>query len=256
MKTLLLTIILVTSSFFARANVDCVWTGHNAGIKISYVAPCDFANQSTVDSILKIIVSHLNRKDTSLKVFVLVNHRQLSFPDGNSSNFFSIGFDTLREIDDDYIFEYYGNQESIYMGKNNGLNTFRSQEVPIDINSTDNKKAIKAIGVKIIYDIDYRLGKPIWNDIIKAVVYATKNSDIITNQQRHDTVRYNTNGWYVSLSTIDTFAINKIIGKQSESKKKDIAQEIPKSKKNYWLFGLLGLTLIGLVIYKLRQYSR
>jgi hypothetical protein len=246
----------VSSFFFAKANTDCIWTSDSAGITISYVAPCDFGNQSTVDSILNVIVSHLKRQDTSLKVLVLLNHRQLSFPDGNFSNFFSIGFDTLREIDDDYIFEYYSNQESISMGKNNGLNTFRSQQVPIDINSTNNKSAIKTLGIKIIYDIDYRLGKPIWNDLVKAVVYATNNSNIVKNEQRQDTIRYNTNGWYVSLTTIDTFAINKIIGRQAEPKKQDIAQETAKSKKYYWLYWLLGLTLIGVVFYKSRQHSR
>ena len=236
--------------------MDCVWTTHKAGITISYVAPCGFGNQSTIDSILKIIIAQLNRQDTSLKVFALVNHRQLSFPSGNFANFFSVGFDTLREIDDDYIFDYYWNQESISTGKNGGLNTFRSQEVPIDINSTSNKKATKTVGVKIIYDIDYRLGKPVWDDLIKTIVYATKNSGIIKREQRRDTVRYNTNGWYVSLLTIDTFAINKIIGRSSEAAMKDIAEEMPKSKNNYWLFGLLGLAIIGVIIYIGRQYSR
>ncbi|HEU5166940.1 MAG TPA: hypothetical protein VFU29_15425, partial [Chitinophagaceae bacterium] len=118
MKTLLLTITLLTSSFFAKANMDCIWTSHKAGITISYVAACNFGNQSTVDSVLKIIVTQLNRQDTSLKILVLLNHRQLSFPDANFANFFSIGFDTLREIDNDYIFDYYWNQESISTGKN------------------------------------------------------------------------------------------------------------------------------------------
>src|SRR5690242_21715708 len=110
MKTLLFTITLLTCSFFAKANMDCIWTSHKAGITISYVAACNFDNLSIVDSILKKIVTQLNRQDTSLKVFVLVNHRELSFPDGNFANFFSIGFDTLREIDNDYIVDYYWDQ--------------------------------------------------------------------------------------------------------------------------------------------------
>ncbi len=236
--------------------MDYIWTSHNAGITISYVAACNFENTSIVDSILKIIVTQLNRQDTSLKVFILINHRELSFQGENFANFFSIGFDTLREIDNDYIFDYYWNQESISSEKNAGLNKFLSQEIPIDINSTKNKKATKTVGIKIIYDIDYRLGNPVWNDLLKAIVYATKNADTIKNEQRRDTVRYNTNGWYVSLSTIDTFAINKIIGRQSETKKKEIVQEIPKSKNNYWLFGLLGLTVTGVITYVARQYSR
>lgn len=256
MKSLLLTTILLISSIFARANLDCIWTSNKAGITISYVASCDFENQTMVDSVLKIIVNQLNRRDITIKVFVFVNHRQLSFPGGNFSNFFSIGFDTLREIDNDYIFDYYWNQESISTSKNGGLNKFRSEEVPVDINFTNNKKAANTVGVKIIYDIDYRLGYHIWDDLIKAIVYASQNDDIIKNEQRRDTVRYNTNGWYISLSTLDTFAINKIIGRQIEPTEKETVQEKPKSKNNYWLFGLLWLTLIGVVIYLFRQYNR
>ncbi len=256
MKPLLLTITLLTTSFFAKANMDCIWTSHKTGITINYVTACDFENQATVDSILKIIVDKLNRRDTTLKLFVLVNHRQLSFPGGNFANFFSIGVDTLREIDNAYIFDHYWNQESISTSKNGGLNTFRSQKVPLDINSTNNKKASKTIGVKIIYDIDYRLGKPNWSDLIKAVVYSVQSFDVIKNEQRRDTVRYNTNGWYVSLLTIDTFAINKIIGRQSETQKKATVQESKKSKNNYWLFGLLGMTAIGIIIYVALKYSR
>ncbi|MEQ1798330.1 MAG: hypothetical protein ABL872_10270 [Lacibacter sp.] len=236
--------------------MDCIWTSQKAGITINYVAACDFENQSAIDSILKIVLSQINRQVTSLKILVLVNHRWLSFPNGHFQNFFSIGFDTLREIDNDYIFDYYWNQQSISASENHGLNKFRSQEFPIDINSTNNKKALKTVGVKIIYDIEYSLGKPVWDDLIKAIVYATKNSDVLKSQQRRDTVRYNTNGWYVTLTTIDTFAINKIIGRQSETKKKDTALESPKLKNNYWVIGLLGFIVVGVILYLARQYSR
>ena len=256
MKPLLLTVLLFISFFFAKANVGCIWTSCKAGITISYVAACQFENQVTVDSILKIFVTELSMRDTTLKFFILIDYRQLSFPGVNLGNFFSLGFDTLREIDNDYIFEYYRNQESISMSKNAGLNTFRSQEVPIDINSTSNKRATKTVGIKIIYDIDYRLGKPNWNDLIKAIVYAAQNSDIIKNEQRRDTVRYNTNGWYVSLPTLDTLAINKIIGRRSQPKEKETVREKPIPNNNHWLFGILGLTAISSIIYFIRQYSR
>ncbi len=235
--------------------MDCIWTSHKAGITINYVAACKFENQATVDSVLKTILTKLNRQDTSLKIFVLVNHGQLSFAGGDFANFFSIGFDTLREVDNDYIFDFYWNQESISTGKNGGLNTFRSQEVPLDINATNNKKVSKVVGVKIIYDIDYRLGKPVWDQLIKAIVFASKNSDILKSQQHRDTIRYNTNGWYVSLLTMDTSAINKIIGRQIEIKKRQTVEETRKSKNNYWVFGLLGLTAIVVIIYVARQDS-
>ena len=164
-------------------------------------------------------------------------------------------FRSLREIDDDYLFNYYQNQTILSEEANNGVNKFESRFVPIDVNST-NRKSKSNIGIKIIYDRDYRIGKPNWTDIINAIVYASQNVEIIKSSQKRDTVRYNTNGWYVSLLTLDTFAINKIIGRQSESKQKEIIEEKPKSKNIYWLLGLLGLTVIAVAVYKSRQHSR
>ena len=251
----LIIIFTLTISFYAKGNQDCIWTSSKAGVTIKYVAPCNFANQSSLDSILNKIIILINRQDTSLKIWVLISQGQLSFPDGNYSNFFSINYDTLREIDDDYLFNYYQNQTILSEEANNGVNRYESRFVPIDVNST-NRKSKSNVGIKIIYDKDYRIGKPNWSDIINAIVYASKNVEFIRSSQRRDTVRYNTNGWYVSLLTLDTFAINKIIGRQNESKKKEIIEEKPKSKNIYWLLGLLGLTVIGIVVYKSRQHSR
>jgi hypothetical protein len=203
-----------------------------------------------IDSILNIVVQRLNRQDTSLKVLVLINHHTLSFPDTDFADFFSIGFDTLRGIDNDYIFDYYWNQQNISVSKNNGLNKFRSQDVPLDINATSNKNAIKIAGLKILYDIDYRSEKHDWSDLIKAIVYAVQNPDTIKREQRRDTVRYNTNGWYVSLMTIDTVNINKIIGKQKQAQQHVRVPE--KSKTYYWIGALIGFMLLFLVIYKFK----
>jgi len=256
MKTSLLIIIFtLTISSYARGNQDCIWTSSKAGVTIKYVAPCNFINQSKLDSIVNEVVLLINRQDTSLKVWVLISQGQLSFPDREFSNFFSIGYDTLREIDDDFLFNYYQNQTIISEEANNGVNRFESRLVPIDINSTNNKSKSN-VGIKIIYDRDYRIGEPDWTDIMNAIVYASKNVELIKSSQKRDTVRYNTNGWYVSLLTIDTFAINKLIGRQDESKQKEIVEEKRKSKNIYWLLGLLGLTVIGVAVYKSRQHSR
>ena len=235
--------------------MDCIWTSHKAGVTINYVAPCGFENQSLVDSILNRVISLMNRQDTSLKIWVSISKQQLSFPDKEFSNFFSIGYDTLREIDDEFIFNYYQNQTILSEESNNGMNRFESNLVPIDINST----AIKSksiIGIKIIYNRDYRIGKPVWADIINAIVYASKNSELIKSTQNRDTVRFNTNGWYVSLLTIDTFTINKIIGRQNEIPKGQTNRPSQKSKNNYWFLGLLGLTFLVVIIYVARKYSR
>ena len=254
MKISFLIIILsLTISFYAKGNQDCNWTSSKAGVTIKYLAPCDFKNKSTLDSILNKVTSLINRLDTSFKIWVLLNQGQLSFPDSDFSNFFSIGYDTLREIDYDFLFNYYQNQTILSQEANNGVNKFESRFVPIDVNSTI-RKAKSNVGIKIIYDRDYRIGKPDWTDIIKAIVYASKNVELIKSSQKRDTVRYNTNGWYVSLLTLDTFDINKIIGRQNESKQKEIVEVKPINI--YLLLGLLGLIVFGVVVYKSRQHSR
>jgi hypothetical protein len=254
-KTLLILTFYFGFSCFTKANMDCIWSAQRAGITISYVGSCTFENRVLPDSILKTVLAQLNGRDTSLRILVLINHRNLSYSGTYSSNYLSIAFDTLREIDNDFIFDYYWNQESISTGRNGGLNTFRSQNAPLDINATNDRKATQIVGLKIIYDIDYRLGKPAMSDLVKAIVFAAKNTEFVKREQRRDTVRYNTNGWYVSLVTIDTFAINKIIGRRRQITHHEVVREETKSTTNYWLYGFAGVILVGLVVYKLRQYT-
>lgn len=255
MKAFTLLILPLLYCFYAKASMDCIWPSTQAGITLKYVGACNNESKQTVDSILKTIVAQLNKRDTTLKVLVLVNHRQLSFGNDAFSNFFSVAIDTLREIDDDYIFDYYNNKESISMQKNNGLNTFRSQEVPIDINGTYNKNATKKVGIKIIYDLDYRLGAFLWNDLIKTIVFAVQNPDWIKNQQHKHTVRYTTNGWYVALTTIDTLAIHKIIGKQTTLTTKKIVTQVSKPTTRYWPWFLVAVAITGIIIYTTLKYK-
>lgn len=256
MKAKGITTFLLATTVFANATVDCVWTSQKAGIAVKYVAPCDLINQSRVDSFLHIVIGHLNRTDTSLKILVLINQHRLNFPGSNNASFFSIGYDTLREIDDDFIFNYYWNETSISTSKNGGLNTFRSKDVPLDINATDADNATKTVGIKIIYNVDYSVDEPVWADLTKAIIYAARNADTVKEQQRRDTVRYFTNGWFVSLLTIDTFAINKIISSPNENEM--LANVRAKTVTNYgfMIAGLLGLTLIGVILHVLRKRSR
>ncbi len=235
-------IFIIGNSFYAKANQDCIWKTSKAGITIHYIAPCDFRNNKSIDSFLNKLISSLNRQDTSLKILAIVNHQQLSFPDGKFPNFFSIAYDTLRLIDDDYIFKYYWDQG------NSAL---------LDINVTD-KKGNDKLGIKIIYDKDYRLGQPVWIDIFNAIVYASNNVELIKKSQKRDTVRYNTNGWYVSLLTLDKFSINKILGRPAVSshrlEKKNA--ESSTSQPNYLILGLISLLLMGVIIIAKRKHSR
>lgn len=248
MKTLFLIIIFgLTLSGKTKANQDCRWTSRKSGLTIHFVASCSGKNQILLDSFVNKVVAQLNHRDTSLKILVFLSLGQLSFPNAQFSNFFSIAYDTLREIDDDYIFNYYWNEQTISSNQNGGSNMFESRKVPLDINSTNNK-ATNDVGIKIIYDLDYRLGETNWVDIIKLILYAANNVDVVKAFQLRDTVRYNTNGWYLSLVTLDSARIDKILGKEIVDKP---TQKEPASRANtsyYIIAGLAVLITLGFSI--------
>jgi hypothetical protein len=194
--------------FFAKGNTRCSWNASKAGITLHYTSSCDKENQSSLDKVLNKVLTILNRRDTSLKILVLINKGQLSFSSAISSNFISIGYDTLRGIDEGYILQYYSAEETISTKQNHGFSTFDSRKSPVDINVTSNSSS-KDIGIKIIYDKD----EPVWSEIINAIVYAAKNVDQIKALQRRDTVFYKMNGWHVSLVTLNPVYIYKLLGR-------------------------------------------
>lgn len=250
MKYSILTTIFVLSFFAStRASMDCLWTASKQGVTLKVVYPCEPKYLHFADSILDQMLIRLNRKDTTLKVLVLVNSALLSNPNSEFSNFISIGFDTLRLIDDDFIKDYYFSKE----GENK--RKFPRLSEPLDINSTTTITE-KTIGIKIIYRTDYRLAKTNWGDIEKIIQYALQNADEIKREQRRINVRYDYNGWYVSLVTLDTTRINNILNKKEPSK---ATSDIPKKSNapgSYWLLGLLAVIVLGFVLYKFRTLSK
>jgi hypothetical protein len=244
MKTVILNIaFFLAFSVPAKANVDCIWESSQSGVTIRYIAPCNFS-QALLDSFLAKTLLTLNRQDTSLKVLVLVNNGRLSFSGAAFSNFVSVGYDTLRGIDDEFIFDYYwGRGGSIPFDTNNN---------PIDINSSNNRTA-NSIGIKIIYDKDYRLGDPDWNDVSRLIIYAVNNVATVRRSQTRDTVRYNTNGWYVSVVTMDTFAINKILA--SSASEVIMQTEVAEStSKPYFIAAALIVFAILILVFLRRKH--
>lgn len=254
MKTSILTITLVlTQVFVTYASLGCIWVSSKNGITIYYVSDCDEQNQIFIDSVVNQAVLKLDRQDTSLKVHAFVNFSRLSFPGNEHSNFYSIGYDTLRWLDEDFIFSHYKAQEEMSINFNKyGSNSFNSQIMPLDINAT-NHNTINEKGIKIIYNKDYDLGEPAWMDIIKSIEYAAINVDSIKMQQRRDTVRINYNGWYVSLVTIDTNHINRILGKEPAN----IESHNVNSKTNiiYYLVGAIALLVTLSLLYTRKKES-
>ena len=137
-----------TISFYARGNMDCIYTASKSGITIRFTSPCSGEYQSFLDSFVNQLANKISRVDTSYKILVLINFEFLYYDFSGSPDYFtSIGVDTLRELNSDFISRYcYGRYGS----------TDQSRPNPLDINATDDKRATKEIGVKIIYNIDYR----------------------------------------------------------------------------------------------------
>lgn len=255
MKSNIIGVFLLISSTFARGTVDCIWTSQKEGILIKYIASCDSKYKTTIDSFLNVVVEQLRRQDTSLKILVFVNNRSLHFPGSTNSYFYSIAFDTLRDIDNDFIFDYYGNQTSISAAKNGGFNTYRSQDTPLDINVTNSKDASKLVGIKIFYAVDYHAEGPIWTDLMKGIIYSATYPNLIKEQQRRDTVRYFTNGYYLSLLTIDSFAINKIIGKKAIKAEKVDEKNMTGVNFNYLFLGLAIVVVLWIGVHFFKKPS-
>ena len=221
MRSIILIVIFnLTFSLFAKANRDCIWTSSKNGVTISFVAPCDPKYRLFIDSILNNILTELNRPDTTLQILVLVNSEKITYSVSHFTNFISIGFDTLRPIDDNFVFDYYWKKQGISMANNNGINNFESRLDPLDINSSYSK-TLNQVGLKIIYNREYRLGGPIWSDIEKLISYASRNVEIIKQNQKRDTVHLTHNDWYLSLLSIDTLNINNILGNETVIKSED-----------------------------------
>ena len=83
--------------------------------------------------------------------------------------------------------------------------------------------------------------------------YAAKNAEAIKTSQRIDTVRYNRNGWYLSLMTLDAFKIGEILGTPAAIKSP--GQVASKSKTNYVLPAIF-LLLVTAAVFIARKRSR
>lgn len=202
MKPLLIIFAFILgASFYSKANTDCIYIASKSGITIRVTSQCTVEYQSFLDSFVNRLALKINRNDTSYHIFVLVNSEFLYYDFSGSPDYFtSIGVDTLREINTDYIIRYcykeYGS-------------TNQSRLAPLDINATDEKKATKEVGVKIIYNIDQSKNID-WTEVEKLISFSTLNFDRIRSSQNVDTVRHY--AWYVMLPTLDTATINLIIG--------------------------------------------
>jgi hypothetical protein len=245
MKTLLIiSVFILTVSFSAKANMDCVYTSSKSGITVRFTSPCFSEKyQSFIDSFVNQLVLKINRVDTSYHILVLVNFEVLYYGFSGSPDYFtSLGVDTLREMNSNFINDYcYGRYGS----------TDQSRPNPLNINATDDKRASKEIGVKIIYNIDYRK-KINWTEVEKLINFSTLDFKRIKTTQQIDTVRHYS--WYVTLPTLDTTTINQIMGRFQNQPIKPLDTKTTKNQIPYKpiIFSLIGLLVLA-VVYKLRR---
>ena len=179
------------------------------GVTIRFGYSCEEKYKLFVDSVLSRIVKKLNRQDTTLQILVIVNDSYLTYYKSPHQYFISLGYDTLREIDTRFIYEYY-NPTDVGSG-----HKFQNRYEPLDINATFLDTA-NTLGIKIIYTLDYtsdyKFGEPDWNLVEKLISYSVNNLEAIKNNQTRNNVLYGFKRyWYVSLMSLDTLSIQSII---------------------------------------------
>jgi len=224
--------------------MDCIYTASQSGITVRFTSPCFGEKyQLFIDSFVTQLAHKINRVDTSYSILVLVNFEHLYYGFSGSPNYFtSIGVDSLREMNSNFINDYcYGKYGS----------TDQSRPNPLDINATDDKKASKEIGVKIIYNIDYR-NKINWTEVEKLISFSTLDFKKIKTTQQIDTVRHYS--WYVTLPTLDTTTINQIMGRFQSQPTKPLETKTTKNQMPYKaiIFSVIGLLVLA-AVYKLRR---
>lgn len=221
------------------------------------------------DSFLRQVLRKLDKKPANLKMLVLVDFPRLSYSNSNFVNFISVGYDTLRDMDENAIFKYYWEQVSISEAKHNGGNYYDTRTAPLDINFGVGNRS-NNVGIKIIYRTDYRNRRVDWREIEKLIIYASEHLEIIRSNQSRQIVRFDYNGYYVSLRSLDTAAIHDIIGRPvvSDSEKIEIksVSNVVKKKTSDNNLGrrlkycvaiviLLGSTTLFFALRTLHRYS-
>lgn len=225
--------------------MDCVYTASKSGITVRFTSPCFSEKyQPFIDSFVNQLALKIKRVDTSYHILAFINFEVLYYDFSGSPDYFtSLGVDTLREMNSNFINDYcYGRYGS----------TDQSKPNPLDINATDDKKASKEIGLKIIYNIDDRK-KIDWTEVEKLIRFAALDFNKIKNTQQVDTVRHYS--WYVTLPTLDTTIINQIMGRFQDQPIKHLGPKTTNESQISYkpiIFSAIGLLVVA-AVYKLRR---
>jgi hypothetical protein len=238
--------LILVSSVACHANVSLVYTSTKAGLTVQIAIGRDF-DVRILERFVNETETALNRVDTTLKILVFIDHRVIRHPNSFIKGFVSLGYDTLRTVDEDYIFQYYDSKRSSI------FNPFDSQMHPLDINASADR-TVKELGIKIFYDHPIFDNEPDWKKIQKLIVFAARNLEKVKNIQTRDTVLYRYNSWCVALPTLDTMHINRIL-----EKKRPVVrdwtkrEEKPLLKYKMLMFSLVLVSMFSLLLLKMKK---
>jgi hypothetical protein len=220
---LFLIIFLLFLTFSSNANTSWPYKYKKDGITLyASGSPDSIEVNNLFIPFLNRLVKKLKRPDKSFEIF-LITDRFLIFPYYYDKWFGSIAWDTLREPDNSFLFDYYyyrvgGKTRELHF-KNHTPNSKKyltNLPEPIDIGSSYNTNKAP-VGLKIIYNYAAEDSATVWNRLFTLVQYGIDNLEEIKKNQRRISVPLPMISYEsiypdkkVSLLTIDTAKIRRI----------------------------------------------
>lgn len=229
----------------AFATQDCLQQGNAKKISIYWLTNC--ASQIDLDSIAAKI-SLFNTSNYNASIFI--NCMSIGAAT-DAKPFITIAYDTLRDLNSDYIFETSYSVEKL-----------GSSKLPIlDINAT-NLSDKSEVGIKIIYNS--RLHSKVkvdFEEINRIVKYAVDHIEEIKKAQKRITVPFHANGYKVSMVTLDTDAVWRIANPEQYVVKKRgenlaTSDGTDAGKNNRLIVFIIVVIVGGLLVFLLRRKKK
>lgn len=212
-KHLLLCICFFSTFHFCLANTGWWFTGHKEGITI--IVPCAYEDsvfeRKQQEAFLNRLVEKLNRKDTSLKILLLVNP-MIMYPGWGTENYWfaTLGYDRLQEPDMEFIKDYYDYRSENRAGREHTFYNKPPSEkykidlpVPLDISVSYNDQ-VNVIGLKVICGYVHWDSVITYDRIYTLIKYGINHIEEIKKYQDTIHIPFWLKGMAVSINTLDT----------------------------------------------------
>lgn len=209
--------LIISNSCFA--NTGWWFTGHKEGITI--IVPCAYEDsvfeRKQQKAFLDRLVEKLNRKDTSLKILLLVNPL-IMYPGWGTENylFATLGYDRLQEPDMQFIQDYYdyrsenrAGREPTFYGRPSSEKYKVDLPEPLDISVSYNNP-VSVIGLKVICGYVHWDSVITYDRIYTLIRYGINHIEEIKKYQDSIHIPYWLKGMAVSINTLDTGLIKSL----------------------------------------------